>query len=194
MTTYRHRLSGNGPAGDVWNCNLHSTSDLVIDTVHSDFVAQMTGDLLTAMQALWHTTTDCNLIVTDELSPTTGHAVDQRRTIIDYPGTSTDQMVTQGVAIVCSWVTPVPGKHGRGRIYLPGPVITAYSATGLFLTATQDTVRNAAESFLSDVASTQTVVLLNKATHATTTVTGARVSNKPSYQRRRMNKVVGVYV
>lgn len=193
MATYRHRLSGNGPAGDVWNCVLHSTSDLVIDTVHTQFVNQMGGDLLSAMQPLWHTTTDCNEIVTDLLDPVSGHATDQRRTTVDYPGTSTDQMVTQGVSIVVSWVTPRPGKHGRGRIFLPGPVITGYTAAGLFTAGTTAAVKNAAASFLSDFGPYATTVLLNKATRGTTPVTDARVSNKPSYQRRRMNKVAAVY-
>lgn len=194
MATYRHRISGNGPAGDVWNCVMHSTSALDIDTVHTQFNNQIVGDLLTAMQPLWHTTTDCNSTVTDLLDPVTGHATDQRRESPDVPGTSTDQMVTQGVSIVCSWTTPRPGKHGRGRIFLPGPVITSYTANGLLATAACTAVRNAAESFIADFAPYATLVLLNKATMGTTQITGARVSNKPSYQRRRMNKVAGTYV
>lgn len=173
---------------------MHSTSALDIDTVHTQFNNQIVGDLLTAMQPLWHTTTDCNSTVTDLLDPVTGHATDQRRESPDVPGTSTDQMVTQGVSIVCSWTTPRPGKHGRGRIFLPGPVITSYTANGLLATAACTAVRNAAESFIADFAPYATLVLLNKATMGTTQITGARVSNKPSYQRRRMNKVAGTYV
>jgi hypothetical protein len=193
VTIYRHRLSGVGPAGDVWNCVMHSTSDLIIGTVHPAFVAQVGGDLLTAMQALWHTTTACTEIVTDELDPVSLHAVAQERDEVDYPGTSTDQMLPQGVSIVVSWVTTRPGKHGRGRIFLPGPVVTATTATGLYSGATTAAVKNAAASFRSDFSGTATLVLLDKVHKATTTVVDARVSNKPSYQRRRLNKVTGTY-
>jgi hypothetical protein len=193
MPIYRHRLSGNNPAGDVWNCVFHSQSDAILTTVHPAVLAQVEGDLLAAMTPIWHSATVANEFVTDQLDSGTGHAVAQLRDTIDFPGTSTDAQVPQGMCAVVSWVTTTPGRKGRGRIFLPGPVITSYAANGLLSTATATAIANAANSMLSDMRGTTVPVLLNKLTRATTTIVSARVNVKPSYQRRRLNKVDATY-
>lgn len=193
MPIYRHRLSGVNPAGDVWTCVQHSQSDLILSTVHPDYLAQLEGDLLSAMQPLWHSGVSATEFVTDQLDPVTGHAVAQMRDTIDFPGTSTDAQPPQSLCAVVSWVTATPGRKGRGRIFLPGPVITAYAANGLLSTATATTIAAAANTFLADVRGTTTPVLLHKAGMSTISITSARVNVKPSFQRRRQNKVNSVY-
>jgi len=194
MTVFRHRFGGNGPAGDVWQCVVHSASDLVIDTVHTQFLGQFLLDLGGGMQPLWHASTGITFAVTDELDAVTGHTIDQRSDDVAYPGTSADQMSPQGLAVVVSWITPVPGKHGRGRIFLPAPVVTAFTATGLLSTATQTAIASAAGSARSDFSLYSTPVLYDKVHRTSTTITGVRVSDKPSYQRRRLNKVAAAYI
>ena len=194
MTVYRHRFGGLGPAGDVWQCVIHSASDLVIDTVHTQFENQFIADLLSTMQPLWNANTGVTFDVTDELDAVTGKTIDQRVGAPVGPGTSVAQASPQGLAIVVSWVTPLPGKHGRGRIFLPAPVVTAFNANGLLSTATQTAVAGGMESARSDFSLYSTPALYDKVHKTSTTITGVRVSDKPSYQRRRLNKIAPAYV
>lgn len=200
VTIYRHRLSGTNPAGDIWSCTFHSQSDLILTTVHPAVTAQVEGDLLAAMAPLWTPGVHATEFVTDQLEDVHGHAVAQQRTTIDVPGTSVAAQPGQGASVVVGWVTERPGRKGRGRIFLPGPAISGYAANGLLSDATATAVKNAAASMLADIRGTTVPVLLELSTVAhvttvvgTTTITDARVNVKPSYQRRRLNKVNNLY-
>lgn len=87
----------------------------------------------------------------------TGHVADLRTTLLTWTssnpvGGQSGDMLPPEVALAVSWQTPVLGKRGRGRIYLPPCVEASNSSTGMVGSGAVDANRDAAVGFLQDSA------------------------------------------
>jgi hypothetical protein len=193
MTVFRHRITGNGAAGDIWICTLHSESSLPLGSVHAQYVSAITGFLNGTMKALWNTHTSTTEAFTDQLDPSTGHNVAQAVDPVVVAGTGTGGSVAQGTALVMSWITGLPTRKGRGRMFLPSPDDGHITTAGIYVQADCATVADGGKAFLAALNPVTQAVLYNRLDHSTTNILNARVNSKPSFQRRRNNKVSNDY-
>lgn len=193
MTIFRHRIGGNLAAGDEWVCTMHTQSDLGIDTVHGAWESAMATFLTDTMKPLWPTNVHVNELVTDSLDASGHFNVAQRRSGVAISGSDAGASLAQGTCIVVGWTTDLPRRSGRGRMFLPALSIDHVSASGLFLAADCVTVVSGVEALLSAIPPSAVTILWNRTAEVATTVTGARVNEKPSFQRRRLNKVENTY-
>lgn len=117
-------------------------------------------------------------------------------------GSSSSDSLPPQNSIVASLVTPVSGRKGKGRFYMPAPPETLVSVPGGLLSSGACTNQaTAASTLLSNLAIDQTVpipIYLNAiVTGAPWTkygkVTGVRVGNVIDTQRRRRAQITETY-
>lgn len=192
MTIFRHRVTGNLAAGDIWECTLHSQSDNALGTVHAAWHSAITTFLTDVLAPMWNTHTASAEVVTDQLD-LSGLNVAQDVSAAVVTGSGTGGSVPQGACILISWLTAKPTRSGRGRMFLPGPDDTHVTTSGLWVTADALAVSNGAVALLAAMNPETTPVLYGRLSHVATTITGAKVNTKPSFQRRRLNKVDNNY-
>lgn len=197
MATFRHRMSGPGPAGDIWVAGWYSVSSQTLASVHTAFDTWVQTFIGTTMLPLWATETQLTDIETDELDPTTGHNVSQVQTAENLKGTGTGFQLPQRSAVVVGMRTALPTRSGRGRFYLPAPDSTNITTTGLLISATATTISSgAASAFGTFMATAQPVIYHRNKLNpppSTTPVTTVTVGVVLGSQRRRTNKVAPAY-
>jgi len=99
------------------------------------------------------------------------------------------------VALCVSLQTARAGRHGRGRFYLPGPVI-GLATDGLITVGNRDTVANAVQGFVNDLNTLDadfSVIVAGSDAH-NSVVTNIRVGRALDTQRRRRNALTEDYL
>ena len=72
MTTYRHRVTGPGSAGDIWVSTLHSSSANTLASVHTAWTTFVNSFCSGTLNAMWNTHQSATEVITDQLDPVTG--------------------------------------------------------------------------------------------------------------------------
>jgi hypothetical protein len=193
MPLYRHRVTGPGPAGDVWVSTLHSAGLASLVDAHEAFRAFCDVGIGTTLKTFWPLTTKCTTIITDQLDEVTLHNTAQQSDVNNIIGTSVGKSVSQRNCLVVGMRTPTPTRAGRGRMFLPSPSADHYTNTGEFIDAEIDTLSNDFAAGLTAMRATIQPVLLHRATRTTTPITRVTIGNIPGIQRRRTNKVTQTY-
>lgn len=198
MPIYRHRVTGPGPAGDIWTTGLYSDGSATIDTAHTawdQFVAAFIGS---DMATIWSTEMQATTTITDQLDGDGRHNVAQRRSSITYKGTGTGLQLPQRSAVVVGLRTALPTRSGRGRMYVPAPDSSSLVADGLLSTTVATNIAGWAATALETMTGIVQVVIahrdpVTKGISSTTPVTSVTVGQVLGTQRRRTNKVPANY-
>lgn len=193
MTVYRHRLSGPGPAGDVWVSTLHTVGIASLVDAHEAFRQFCTDSIGAHLKTYWPVTTEMNNITTDQLDEFTWRNVAQLSDLNTIVGTSVGKQVSQRDCLVVGLRTPTPTRAGRGRMFLPSPSADHYSATGEFIDAELTLLAADFSAALATLRGTVQPVIAHRATKTTTPITRVTIGNIPGIQRRRTNKVTQTY-
>lgn len=192
----------------LWNIATRWTVTSGLDVFHpDDFLNDQVAPAMTTFMADAHISTDTHLDSL-KLSPinSLGHVADLRTCELTWtssnPGGSDSQpqmplQVSSGV----SWQTPLIGRHGRGRIYLPAASDSSISGgSGVFTSTHCNDVRDAAiamleaSSFLASGTGWSIVPIVTGKPYATYgEILEVRVSNVPDTQRRRRRSLTPTF-
>lgn len=189
MTTFRHRVTGPGPAGDIWTCTLHSVSGQSLTTVHAAWASAVQGFINSTLGPLWPTETQATAVWTDQLDPVTGRNVAQAYSAGDWKGTGTGLQLPQRAAVIVGLRTALPTRSGRGRMFWPAPDSTHLTTTGLLASATAQTIATGWASQLQTMTGTTQPVIFHRKTKTSDSITSVTVGQVLGTQRRRTNKV-----
>lgn len=194
MTFYRHRVIGPGSAGDVWVSTMHSDSTVGIDAVHNAWQALWINFWTDTYKALVTPQVQITQLVTDQLDPLTGANVAQKTTAVNYVGTGAGTTVSPRNCLLLSFITTLPTRRGRGRMYLPSPDSSHYANTGSFVTGLGLAVAEGWQSQIdSQFGADPAQTIYHRDTHTGTPVIGVKVGNVPATMRSRTNKVQNAY-
>lgn len=148
MSIYRITVSGHMKTGEEWNTTWH------VDVAGGQAlnVANAAADAITAA---WSGTSGSAGKLEDYYTADLGvdsvaavelgsdaHGVDKKVVSLALVGTSTDELLPPNCAVAMSLRTNVPTKAGRGRNFLPSPVVTTV-VNQLLATAVQTAMKNA---------------------------------------------------
>lgn len=197
MTIFRHRITGPGPAGDIWVTGLFSSGTASIDTAHSAWHTASDSFFVGTMVPLWSTQLEASELITDELDAAGRHNVAQRRSTITYKGTGAGAQLEQRQAVVCGLRTATPTRAGRGRMFVPAPAGDSLVANGLLSTIVADNISSDLATALGTMSQIVQVVIFHRppapAVTSSTPVTSVTVGQVLGTQRRRTNKVPADY-
>lgn len=197
MANYRGTVKGHLEGGEVFNFTVHFSAV-------TGQAASMAGDLADAVTLLWSgtnspagnitalypSTIGVDGVVVDELSPATGVNVSQGVTALSLVGTGTGEALPPQNAIVVSLRTDTPTRAGRGRFYLPSPVVSTVLTQRLDSTAQGD-ILNGALAMLNHMKGLGwSPAIYHRRTLNNTLVVGIDVGDVFDNQRRRRNKLV----
>lgn len=189
MATFRNRVTGPGPAGDIWSCTVHTFGTVSGTTAHAAWNTFLSSVLGTLMEPLWSTETQATESITDQLSDITGKNEAQWRTTLDYKGTGSGLQLPQRSSVVIGLRTSVPTRSGRGRIYLPAPDSTNLTSDGLLSSTVAGNIADAVADALDTLGDVVTPGIYHRETRTITQILQVTVGQVLGTQRRRTNKV-----
>lgn len=193
MTYYRHRVSGPGPAGDIWVTTLHTQGAADLTAAHNAVVTALSAFVDNHFTQYWSPQTAVKEFLTDQLDAVTGKNVAQTSTGVNFVGVGAGKTVSARDSLVISLKTNLPTRAGRGRMYWPSPCSDAYGANGEFLDAVCTELSGAFRNALAAIDGTVTPVIYHRATKTSDNITSVKVGSIPGSQRRRTNKVTNNY-
>lgn len=196
MAFYRGTIKGHLEGGEIFNCTIHF--DQV--TGQAATGASALADAVTLMwsgtntpagniTALYPAAIGVDSVVMDELDDA-GRNVAQGRTSLALVGTGTDEPLPPQNAMVVSLRSNTPTRAGRGRFFLPSPVVTTVIDQRLD-SAAQTDVLNGALAMLNHMSGLGfTPVIRHRFDTTVTEVVTIDVGDVFDTQRRRRNKLV----
>lgn len=201
MTIFRHEATGTLPDGESFTFGIHSEKAAGnIAAAHSAWAAAVddlwngTATPADSIKQLYPSSIHVDEVVSTELDPITGHNVLQERTGVSLVGTGSGSALPQEVAVCVSLRTSLPTRAGRGRFFLPSPILTTVSASRLASTP-QGQILAAAALMLGDMnTATYTVVILHRSTMTTDEVVSVDVGDVFDSMRTRRDKLREVRV
>lgn len=185
-----------------WNAGMGGGDHIHVDDWLNDQLAPAITDNIAALRV----SSKCR-VTRIKASPITasGHVAELRTAILEWTGSNpvgsvSAPMLPSEVSCVVSWSTPVIGKKGRGRIYLPPTGAAVLNDDGQLPSGTTDTIVAGAASFLHDTAITSGLLANLWALPIVTgspwtqfgQIEGARVGSILDSQRRRRRQLVEV--
>jgi hypothetical protein len=197
MPHFRCTARGHTIQGEQFIFTLHVTEAVLI-------ASDILPTWVTALTDMWGTgvgpaaglaqlySTDYGIdqAIVDELDPVTGKNVRQAQSGMGLVGESADQPLPPQNAVVVSLRTALPTRAGRGRFYLPGPVVTTLDA-GVLTAGNVTIIVNAAADLIGDMNDAgATVEIYHRTSKTGTAVTSFDVGNVLDTQRRRRDKLV----
>jgi len=197
MAHYRGTVQGHLEGGEVFNFTMHFSAV-------TGQAAAMATDLADAVTLMWSGTNTpagnitalypaaigVDGVVVDELSPATGVNVSQGRASLALVGTGTGEALPPQNAIVVSLRTNTPTRAGRGRFYLPSPVVSTVVDQRLDSSAQTD-ILNGALAMLNHMNGLSwQPEIYHRTTITGTDVVSLDVGDVFDNQRRRRNKLV----
>jgi len=196
MAFYRATASGHLEGGEVFNFTVHfravTGQAAVMATDFADAVTAMWSGTNTPagnITALYPASIGVDSVRVDELDAF-GRNVSQGRESLALVGTGTDEPLPPQCAVVVSTRTDVPTRAGRGRFFLPSPVVTTVIDQRLD-SAAQGDVLHGAEAMLNHMkAATWTPVVYHRGANAADDIFTIDVGDVFDTQRRRRNKLV----
>jgi len=148
MSIYRITISGHMKTGELWDTTWHVNvaggQALDVANAAADAVtAAWSGVTGPAGKLTDYYTADLGVdeVAAVELG-TDNHGVDKKIVSLSLAGTSTDELLPPNNAVAVSLRTNLPTKGGRGRNFLPSPVVTAI-LNQLLSSAAQLAIHNA---------------------------------------------------
>jgi hypothetical protein len=196
MTIFRHEARGSLPDGEFFTFGIHSSK---VAGVIADAAAAWKN----AVDSLWlgdNPPTDginqfygpsvsVDELVTTELDATTGKNLLQETQSYTGPGTGTGDNLPQEVAVCVSLRTPLPTRAGRGRFFLPSPLLTTCVASRLDAD-TADAIALAAINCLATMqVATYPAAIYHRSTHTATLITSIDVGDVFDSMRTRRDKL-----
>lgn len=192
MALFRHVASGTAP-GEEWSWTLHTEGTASTGDANATFAAALNAFYTGGFAAL----TTADVVTTQASTATINPATDGQETrvesVLSLAGSGEGEMLPFQCATVCTLVTALANRHGRGRFYLP-PLGALVLDAGRINTASL-TGLQAALTDLFDALNTGGLqpVVRNRTGHISTPVVSARVGNVIDTQRRRRNQLIEVY-
>lgn len=196
MAFYRGTVKGHLEGGEIFNFTMHFSGT-------TGQAATMASELADAVTLLWSGTNSpagnitalyptaigVDSVVVDELS-SAGLNVQQGRETLALTGTGTDEPLPPQNSVVVSLRSNTPTRAGRGRFYLPSPVVTTVIDQRLD-SAAQDDILNGALAMLNHMKGLgATPVVYHRGSSTVTPVVSIDVGDVFDTQRRRRNKLV----
>lgn len=193
MPYFRHRVTGPNPGGDVWVSTMHSNSANTLASVHTAWTTFINTFFSGTYNALMPNEQSATGTITDQLDPITGKNVAQASSTISQVGSGAGGTASPRNCLVASLVTTLPTRAGRGRMYLPGPDATHYTANGQFDSTMISTISSAFAAALTTFKATSQPVVFHRSTKTGTNVTAVKFGVIVGTQRRRTNKDLNTY-
>jgi len=196
MAFYRGTVKGHLEGGEVFNFTMHFSAT-------TGQAATGASELADAVTLLWSGTNTpagnitalypaaigVDGVVMDELD-SSGHNVSQGRQSLALVGTGTDEPLPPQNAVVVSLRSNTPTRAGRGRFFLPSPVVTTVIDQRLD-SAAQTDILHGAQAMLNHMNGLgMTPVIFHRFDPTVTEVVSIDVGDVFDTQRRRRNKLV----
>jgi hypothetical protein len=194
MSIYYVRFTGALPGGETWNTGVHLAGGGDVDEVIAlgvDMSDELWGATVAdPIRVFYPSGITLSSVVAYELSPVTGKATSRREATTTHVGASLAVPLPQEVAVCCTLRTITPGPGGRGRMYLPGPVVDEVTALGRLEGTTRDAFADAVAAALGvAVAGGHPPVLFTPST-PDREIVSVDVGDVFDAQRRRRDKLV----
>lgn len=197
MTYFRHTAVGTLIDGEQFTFSLHTqkaAGDFI--AAHTSFaaaVALLWDGVATpadSIKQLYPVATTVDELVTSELDPLSGHNVHQARSAPALAGTGSGAALPPQTAICVSLRTALPTRAGRGRFFLPAPIVTVSSAGRISATA-QGQVLAAVAGMLTAMQGDAFIpVVLHRDDMTSDDITSVDVGDVFDTIRRRRDKLV----
>lgn len=194
MVYFRHVVSGLTPVGTRWSSTLHSTGSASIATTQAAWNTFCTSFFGSTLAPMWNTHTTVDETMTYQLDPVTGKASALSRTPNAIPGTGTGGSQSSRTSMVFSLFSAVPGKPGRGRMYIPVPDDTHIQNTGQLISADATTLESGFRSAYGTLKLTTVGVVWHKSIKLGDAIVDVELNLNLGSQRRRTNKAARVVV
>jgi len=196
MAFYRSTVFGHLEGGETFNFTMHHDAvtglAAVIATAVADGVTLMwsgTNSPAGNITALYPAAIGVDGVRTDELD-FNNRNVSQGVVGLSLVGTGTTEPLPPQNAIAVSLRTDLPTRAGRGRFYLPSPIVDTVVSQRLDSTAQTD-VLNGALAMIQHVNGLgYQVVVYHRNSRSADTVTSIDVGDVFDNQRRRRNQLV----
>lgn len=144
----------------------------------------------TAVRLFFATTVVVTELSTASIDTATLHQISRVSGAVTLAGTSAGQMLPHEVAHAVSLRTAVATRSGRGRFYLP-PMAVGQLLNGRLTAATVTALVPAAAGMIDSLQANGVVpCLVNRTTHALTTINQVDVGDVPDAQRRRRGALI----
>lgn len=197
MTIFRVSAAGISPGGDEWQFGMHllkvggtAGGALTAWSAAIDALWNGDGDTVLGVGQYYQTTVQLQSLVATALDPLTGKNATQAVGSDSLVGTGSGQGLPAAVAVCVSTRTALPTRAGRGRFYMPAPLVSVM-LNGKFETSVVADYVAAAQLALDSLsASTYPAVIYHRSSMTSTAITSVDVGNVPDVQNRRRNKVV----
>jgi len=204
MTYFKFSAIGSLPLGDNFVTSFHVSSNSPLTTV--DIACRGAWDTFwNAIAQYLPTATQLLELATIQLDSTNGKQAFSVVNPASIPGTGTAPDVSQQCSILISLRTASAAKSGRGRQYLPAPVVAATSSNGALSTAAQTAIDTAYGAMVTSINTSHSFVVLHGGFHrnpdntvvyhplTSDAVTATKVRNVLATQRRRTNRALVNY-
>ena len=197
MTIYRHVAQGSTIDGEIFTFSVHSEKAAgVLADAHTAYATAIgllwngVASPADSIKQLYPAATTVDELVTTELSVVNGKNFAQVSSSPALAGTGSGAALPPQTAICVSLTTASPTRFGRGRFFLPAPIVTE-STVGRINSTAQGQVLAAAVGMLQSMAGDgYPVVIFHKGSLTTTVVTGVNVGDVFDTIRRRRDKLV----
>lgn len=197
MTIFRHVAGGSLISGERFTFSVHSErAPGEINEAHSVFAGAIddlwlgTATPADSIKQLYPAATIVDELVTTSLSALTGRNVQQASSAPSLAGTGSGAALPPQTAICVSLRSGLPTRAGRGRFFLPAPIV-AESSVGRLTPTAQGQVLAAATLFLTSMQTgLYPVVIYHRSDLTATLVTGVDVGDVFDTIRRRRDKLI----
>lgn len=197
MTVFRNTAGGALINGERFTFSIHTekaAGDIVTAaSLWSDAIDLLWNGAATpadSIKQLYPAATTVDDLVTTELSPTTGKNVAQAVTAPALAGTGSGAALPPQTAICVSLRTSLPTRAGRGRFFLPAPIV-AESSSGRLNATAQGQVLAAVTGMLQFLGTNlYPAVIYHRDDRTTTLVTSTDVGDVFDTIRRRRDKLI----
>lgn len=200
MAFYRGTVKGHLEGGEVFNFTTHyravTGQAAAMATDLADAVTLMWSGTNTPagnITALYPATIGVDVVVVDELDAA-GRNVQQGIATLALVGTGTDEPLPPQCSPAVSLRTNNPTRAGRGRFYLPSPVVTTVLDQRLDSAAQNDILHGALAMLEHMKGLSWDPCIYHRGPNFADDVVSLDVSNVFDNQRRRRNKLVPVRV
>jgi len=193
---YRGTVKGHLEGGEIFNFTMHFSGvtgqAATGATELADAVTLMwsgTNSPAGNITALYPATIGVDSVVFDELT-SAGNNFQQGRASLSLVGTGTDEPLPPQNSIVVSTRSTTPTRAGRGRFFLPSPVVTTVIDQRLD-SAAQTDVLNGALAMLNHMKGLSLVpTVYHRGLNSGANIVSIDVGDVFDTQRRRRNKLV----
>lgn len=192
MALFQHIHSGNNASGETWSFSLWFNDPTLPDLDNEiDAGVAWQAAFWTSAGSTFPSAVDQTLVTVKEITQATGGTFDVRQQSVATGGTSGGSITPNDCAVVVSLTTQSFTRSGRGRFYLPNPVGSAVSSSGLLTSTAQSAILGAVQAAMAaaDIVAggDKQPVVYSRVNRTVEAVTGLRVGNHVDTQRRRDN-------